>query len=162
MAKKVRLTKNCKDSLQILKHRGVKLILVSGGIDSFLRAVFPDYQQFFDYVFINKFHYDAEGLLESIETTKYDFDAKFDAIEYVRKKHRLDYSQCVFVGEGRNDIFAATELHRLGGLTIGYPPEHLRDLATVDLYKDQLGALLDILFGISGVNWRLQLVELPE
>jgi 2-hydroxy-3-keto-5-methylthiopentenyl-1-phosphate phosphatase len=45
MVKKVRLTKKCKPAMQLLKERGVKLVLVSGGIDSFLRAAFSDYHE---------------------------------------------------------------------------------------------------------------------
>lgn len=146
MAKNVRLTKNCKETLRILKQRGVITAIVSGGIDSLLKAVFPDYRDYFDYVFINKFRYDAKGTLELIETTPYDFNGKFDAIEQVRKKHGLKYSECVFIGEGRNDIYATRELSRNGGFTIGYPSEHLQDYADFDLWKDRLDAILEPIF----------------
>jgi HAD superfamily phosphoserine phosphatase-like hydrolase len=148
IARKVRLTKNCKETLKILKDKGIVTVIVSGGIDSFLKAVFPDYRDYFDYVFINKFHYDPEGVLESIEKTPYDFNGKFEAIEYIRKKYGFKYSECVFVGEGRNDIYAARELSKREGLSIGYPSEHLQDYATHDLWKDRLDALLDIMFDI--------------
>jgi len=147
IVKKVRLTKNCRPAMRLLKQRGVKLVLVSGGIDSFLRAAFPDYHEFFDHVFINKFHYDRDGIVDAVETTKYDFEGKFDAIKYVRRKYGFEYHECVFVGEGRNDVFAATELNKQGGLTIGYPPEHLRDLANHEVLQDRLDALLDVIFG---------------
>jgi len=145
-----------------MKQRGLKLILVSGGIDSFLRAAFPDHQEFFDHVFINKFHYDSDGIIDAIETTKYDFQGKFDAIEYVRRKYGIEYAECAFVGEGRNDVFAATELNRQGGLTIGYPPDQLRDIATHDVLHDSLDLLLDVIFGNVPINRRLPIASPSE
>lgn len=157
IAQKVKLTKHCRDALRILKQKGIVLCIISGGIDSFLKAVFPDYHEYFDYVFINKFHYDYDGIIDSIETTKYDFEGKFTAIEYIRKKHGIKYDECVFIGEGRNDVYAATELNRRGGLTIGYPPDHLRDLAKHEVAFDRLDALLDILFGTVTLSHQLSI-----
>lgn len=147
MAKKVRLTKNCKETLSILKKKGIICSVVSGGIDTFLMSVFPDYQKYFKYTFINKFSYDSEFILESIKTTEFDFDGKFDAIKYVCDKHKLKFSECVFVGEGRNDVYVSRELSKRGGLTIGYPSEHVRDFADYELFKDRLDAILDPIFG---------------
>ena len=65
IAKKVKLTKHCRNTLRILKQKRIVLCIVSGGIDSFLKAVFPDYHEYFDYVFINKFHYDYDGKITS-------------------------------------------------------------------------------------------------
>lgn len=162
IAKKVRLTRNCRPAMRIMKSRGLKLILVSGGIDSFLRAAFPDHHEYFDHVYINKFHYNHDGIIDAIETTQYDFEGKFDAIEHIRRKYNISYAECVFVGEGRNDIYAATELNRRGGLTIGYPPEHLRDLATHEVPEDRLDSILDVLFGNVPIAPRLPGSSPPE
>lgn len=162
MAKKVRLTKNCKETIRILRHHNVMTVIVSGGIDTFLGAVFPDYREYFDYVFINKFQYDAKGIIENIATTTYDFSNKFDAIEFIRQKYDLSYKECVFVGEGRNDIYAARELAKHGGLSIGYPSEHLQDYATFDLWKDRLDAILDLMFNNPQVPQKLPFAKVCD
>jgi hypothetical protein len=46
-------------------------------IDVFLQEKIPDYAELFDYVFINKFQFDQQGLFTGIATTKYDFEGKF-------------------------------------------------------------------------------------
>jgi len=146
IAKKVRLTKNCKETLAILKQKGLILVVVSGGIDIFLESVFPDYFKYFDYVFINKFLFDERGVLKFIETTPYDFEEKFQAITHICQKHSIELAECVFVGEGRNDKDAAIKLTNQGGLSIGYPPNAILDYVEVDLWKDRLDAILDVLF----------------
>jgi HAD superfamily phosphoserine phosphatase-like hydrolase len=157
IARKVRLTKNCKETLRILQDNGFVLSIVSGGIDTFLEAVFPDYFEFFDYVFINKFRWDETGVLRAIETTPYDFDGKFDAIRYVSRERDIPLDQCVFVGEGRNDVYAAVRLSEAGGLTIGYPPNAIVDYVEVDLWKDRLEAILDVLFSRTSLQRKLHL-----
>lgn len=156
IAKKVRLTKNCKETLKILRARGIRTVIVSGGIDTFLEAVFPDYFNYFDYVFINHFHYDDSGLLTSIKTTPYDFEGKHEAIVDICKRHGFDICQCVFVGEGSNDLYAVKALSRSGGLTIGYPSDRLADHVDYDLWKDRLDSILDVIFKKIPIPQKLQ------
>ena len=146
IVKCVRLTKNCKVTLGILKKRGFKLTLVSGSIDTFLEAVFPDCYDYFDYIFINKFTYDDSGIITDINITNYDFEGKYDAILKVCSDEKLKPHECVFVGEGRNDISAASQLSDKGGLSIGYPSDLLRDFVDRDVNKDGLQAILDHIF----------------
>ena len=76
----------------------------------------------------------------------YDFEGKFEAIKHICEKHKFSLSECVFVGEGRNDIHAARALSRAGGLTIGYPSDLLSEYVQHDLWKDRLDAILDVIF----------------
>jgi len=162
LSKNVRLTKNCKETLSILKQRGVILSVVSGGIDTFLESVFPDYFDYFNYVFINKFHFDERGILQSIETTPYDFDGKYDAITHICKLHNIKPTECVFVGEGRNDKYAANKLMNEGGLSIGYPSYAISDYVDVELDKDRLDAILDVLFDKVSIQTKINFTNEKE
>ena len=57
------------ETIQFLKERGIKLAIVSGGIDIFLEEKIPDYKTLFDYVFINRFRFDDEGTFTSVIST---------------------------------------------------------------------------------------------
>lgn len=146
IASQVRLTKNCKQTLSILKERGFILTLVSGSINTFLEAVFPDCYEYFDNVFINKFHYDHRGIIESISTTEYDFEGKYKAIVDVCREENISLEACVFVGEGHNDVYAAKTLIEAGGLSIGYPSDLLHNFVHHGVNKDGLQAILDLIF----------------
>ena len=146
ISRKVRLTKNCKQSLAILKQKGFSINLVSGSINTFLEAVFPDCYEYFDNVFINKFQYDHQGVLESINTTEFDFEGKFEAILKISKESGISLTECVFVGEGHNDKYAAGKLSEAGGLSIGYPSDLVFDFVDHDVNKDGLQAVLDVIF----------------
>jgi len=146
ISRKVRLTKNCKKSLKILKDRGLLVNLVSGSINTFLEAVFPECYDYFDNIFINKFQYDHQGIIESIVVTEYDFDGKYDAIKKVCNDAGILTSECVFVGEGHNDKYASLKLSEEGGLSIGYPSDLVFDYVDHNVNKDGLQAVLDVIF----------------
>jgi len=52
--KDVNLHEGAKETLTELKRHGIKIALISGSIDLVLEKAFGDYNDFFDYVFINK------------------------------------------------------------------------------------------------------------
>jgi HAD superfamily phosphoserine phosphatase-like hydrolase len=104
------------DVLRALKQEGIKVAIVSGGIDVFLEEKIPDYGELFDYVFINKFRFDKNGLFSGVDATDYDFEGKFTAIEKICEEAGFNIRQTVFVGDGFNDE------HVIGrvGKTIGF------------------------------------------
>jgi len=148
----VRLTHNCRETLSILRKKGIKTYIVSGGISTFLEHVFSDYSNYFDDVFINEFIYDKHGIICDTKTTDYDFEGKFDAITSICNKYGFKYSECVFIGEGKNDQYAAEQLQLNGGLTIGYPPNEIGGFTGHILRTDQLDAILALLFGTKTTN----------
>jgi phosphoserine phosphatase len=85
-------------------------------IDVFLEEKIPDYSELFDYVFINKFRFDKNGLFSGVDATDYDFEGKFTAIEKICEEAGFNIRQTVFVGDGFNDE------HVIGrvGKTIGF------------------------------------------
>lgn len=87
-----------------LRDAGVKLALISGGIDAFLEAAFPDYAQFFHAVFINRFVFTKSGELSRIDPTPYDFEGKVLGITELARTYSIEMSRVAFVGEGLNDL----------------------------------------------------------
>lgn len=154
IAKDIKLTHNCKLGLKTLRDKNLITVLVSGGIDSFLDVSFKDYGNYFDYVFINKFHYDSMDVLEKIEITNFDFEKKFDAITKVCNEKNIKYSECVFVGDGKNDAATAEMLRQYGGLTIAYPPAGIADSTEIEIKKNNLMKVLDVIFDNSTFQWK--------
>ncbi len=111
-----------------------------------MEAVFPDYFDYFDYVYINRFKYDEKGFLDDMEVTPYDFEGKIGAVKKVCKAERIKLTDCVFVGEGPNDLPVVKWLKLAGGMTIGYPADRLADDVEYDLWKDRMDAVLEIIF----------------
>lgn len=102
--------------IRTLKHKGMKLAIISGGIDVFLEEKIPDFNQFFDYVFINKFRFDKNGFFSGVDATRYDFEGKYTAVEEMCMREGYDIQQTVFVGDGFNDEFVIGRV----GKTIGF------------------------------------------
>jgi HAD superfamily phosphoserine phosphatase-like hydrolase len=102
--------------IEALKQKGMKLAIISGGIDVFLEEKIPQYRQLFDYVFVNKFRFDENGLFSNVDPTNYDFEGKYTAIKDICDEAGYDIQQAVFVGDGFNDA------HVIGrvGKTIGF------------------------------------------
>jgi hypothetical protein len=110
----------------MLRRAGISVGVISGGIDSVLKTVIPDWQDLFNFVYINKFVYSSSGSLVGIKPTSFDFDRKLYALQIETKKRGLNLSAAAFVGEGPNDAYVMKELsigHR--GFSIAYPANDL-------------------------------------
>jgi phosphoserine phosphatase len=122
----LRPTRNLVTGIGMLRRAGVSVGVISGGIDSVLKTVIPDWQDLFNFVYINKFVYNSSGSLVGIKPTSFDFDRKLYALQIETKKRGLSLSAAAFVGEGPNDAYVMKELsigHR--GLSIAYPANDL-------------------------------------
>ncbi len=114
----VLLTKNLHEALRTLRTEGFVLALISGGIDTFMDEKIPDANQLFDYVCINRLHYDDQGVISRIDATPFDFAGKAVALEAICEQYGVSLAEAVFVGEGNNDESVANA----AGLSIAYPP----------------------------------------
>jgi len=54
----IKLMKGAKETLNLLKDKGIKIVVLSGGLNFALEKVLPDYKEYFDYVFINSIQFD--------------------------------------------------------------------------------------------------------
>jgi len=128
------------EAIVALKHNGIKLAIVSGGIDVFLDEVIPDYKELFDSIYINKFHFDAQGIFEGVIATRYDFEGKAIAVEELCEREGLTMDQVVFVGDGFNDAAVLGKV----GLTIAFAPTsaEMEDNADVTVKEPDLRLIL--------------------
>ncbi|NIP40614.1 MAG: HAD-IB family phosphatase, partial [Candidatus Aenigmarchaeota archaeon] len=55
------------ETLKALKEKGIKTAIISGSIDFLIEKLIPDYEEFFDYVFINKISFDSKGEIRGIK-----------------------------------------------------------------------------------------------
>lgn len=103
MAKGLRLTKNCRNALKVLRSQGMVTALISGGINVFLEEAFPDFRNYFDFVFINELVFSSFGMISGVKATAYDFEGKADALALVCGLAGVTAEQSVFVGDHYND-----------------------------------------------------------
>jgi phosphoserine phosphatase len=136
ITKSVRLTRNFYDAIALLKSRGYKLAIISGGVDTFLEEKIPGYGEIFDYVFINKILFVSEGNVRSVVPTSFDFERKPLGIEYICKKEGISLDNTVFVGDTFND----KHVFGTAGLTIAYQPNsiEIREIFDVIVEDDDL------------------------
>lgn len=104
--KDVYVVKGFYDFVKQCKNNNYSLAIVSGGVDTFLEIMIPDYRYTFSYVTINQMMYDKKGYLEDIIPTPYDFEEKVTAIENIRKDLNVSFEDTVFIGVGYNNISA--------------------------------------------------------
>jgi phosphoserine phosphatase len=142
IVKNLALTNNLREGLNTLKRDGFVLAVISGGIDTILYEMIPDADTLFDYVFINKLKFDANGLIAAVDATPYDFDGKADALKRICAERGFTPDQTVFVGEGFNDGHVSA----MAGLSIAYPPRAFETEAAshVLIEEDDLMKVVEI------------------
>lgn len=134
IAKRVKTTQQLRDALLMLRHEGMATGVISGGIDTLLEIIIPDYPDLFDFVYINQFGYSQSGLLQTITPTQYDFKGKIVALKHECESRGASLHNGVFVGEGKNDAHIIKEMREQGiGLTIAYPP----NATDVEIWADE-------------------------
>jgi len=138
-----RATDQLYETLDSLKSQGYILGIISGGINTFLEELIPDWDDYFDYVFTNQLTFDNKGLLIDIVPTPYDFEGKSQGIKFICDKAGIDISSVIFVGESFNDKYVIDT----AGLTIAYTPisKELEELFDVVIEKEGLKQILKYL-----------------
>lgn len=97
------LPHNWKQALCTLRSRNIATAIVSGGINTFLEDVMPEYKDYFDFVFINELLFDTQGIICGVIPTAYDFEGKVDALELICDRVMCSADEVVFVGDHFND-----------------------------------------------------------
>ncbi|MGG9961233.1 HAD-IB family phosphatase [Ferruginibacter sp. SUN106] len=107
----------------VLSKLGIKIIIISGGIDSFIYSTINENTlQLIDKVFINKFIYDKHGYLLSgvaYQNNNSDSVGKTKVLENYCIKNNIQLDEVVFVGDETNDI----DVMQSVGKAIVYPGE---------------------------------------
>ncbi len=99
-------TKGAHETLDKLRQRGYKIYVVSGGVDTVIKAVLGS-DIMFDGVAINKLVFSNSGEICNVTPTKYDMENKAKYIQKTAKENGTSASRCIFVGDNLNDIDAA-------------------------------------------------------
>ncbi|HLC46797.1 MAG TPA: HAD-IB family phosphatase [Candidatus Nanoarchaeia archaeon] len=136
----MQLAVGARETLEELKRRGYKLAVISGSLSLALQKVLPDYDEFFDDVFINHFFFDDDGRLMGWKATPYDFEHKATGLKHLAKKYGISTRQCVFIGDNHNDLHIAEE----AGLSIAFncKSDTLAQVADIVTKTDDLREIL--------------------
>lgn len=139
MTQRVRLTNNCRAALQRLRKEGVVTALISGGISAILEDTFPDYRDYFDFVFINELLFDSSGVICGVRATAYDFEGKADALDLICRLSGATVDETVFVGDRFNDEKIMEKVN----VAIAYPPTDplTESIAHLSIKEDDLLAV---------------------
>jgi phosphoserine phosphatase len=107
LAKEFHLIANCKEVLLKLKSEGYKIVLLSGGIDIFLRAHFTkkEEESIFDIVKINVMAFDVDNVVAHVKATSYDFEGKMTAITEICQDEGISLEDVLYVGDAINDRY---------------------------------------------------------
>ena len=128
------------ETLQELKKNNLKLAIISGSMNILLEKFIPNYNNFFDDVFLSKIYFGEDGKITSIEPTEFDIEKKAEALKQIAKRENISLNECVFIGDYLNDIKVMQE----AGLGIAFNCQHdeLRKAADVVIEKKDLREVL--------------------
>ncbi len=143
IASNYKIANNLYAGLKQLKQEGYTLAIISGGIYKFLTTLIPDYKDYFDYVFINKFSFDKDDCVKHIIPTPFDFDQKPEGIRYISSMLGIDPRESIFVGSTFVDKFVIDT----AGLSIGYanPSDEIVELFDEQIDGDDFLAVVDLI-----------------
>ena len=136
----LKLMEGTMETLQELKKRGLKLAIISGTINIVLEKFIPNYEEFFDDVFLSRIYFDEENNISRVEATEFDMDAKALALKKIAEREKISLKECVFVGDYLNDMKIMQEVE----LAIAFNCNHdeLKKIADVCIDKKDLREIL--------------------
>jgi HAD superfamily PSPase-like hydrolase len=139
----IRLVPGVREALGALKSAGLILTVISGSIDIALSKVLPDYESFFDDVFVNRLIFGETGEVLGIIPNPYDIEKKGDGLKFLAGKHGVPLEACAFVGDHFNDISAA----EIAGLSIAFncKSDDLSRVSDVVIERKDMKEILKVL-----------------
>ena len=137
---KLKLMNGAMETLQELKKNGLKLAIISGSMNILLEKFIPDYNKFFDDVFLSRIHFDEHGNISKIEPTEFDMIKKADALKHIAEREKISLKECVFVGDYLNDVKVIQEAGL--GIAFNCNEEELKKVADVVMEKKDLREVL--------------------
>jgi phosphoserine phosphatase len=138
--KNLRLMCGAMETLKELKKNSLKLAIISGSLNVVLEKFIPDYNDYFDDVFLSRIYFDKGGYIEKVEATEFDIEKKAVALRKIAEREKIRLEECVFVGDFINDLKAIQE----AGLGIAFNCEHdeLKKVADVVVDRKDLREVL--------------------
>jgi phosphoserine phosphatase len=134
----LRLVEGARETLETLRDRGHRLIVISGTLELMLETLYPDHP--FEAVFANRVEFDAEGRISGWQATPYDNRGKAEALRAYAAEHEIPLSRCAFVGDSSNDVWVA----RSAGFAVAINPrcEELEQAANAVIHSSDLRSIL--------------------
>ncbi|MBI2658973.1 HAD family phosphatase [Candidatus Woesearchaeota archaeon] len=136
----LKLMEGAMETLKELKRRGFKLAVISGSLNIILEKFIPDYNEFFDDVFLNRIYFDENGLISGVEATEFDIDAKALALKKIAEREKIKMEECVFIGDYLNDMKIIQEAGL--GIAFNCNYEELKKAADIVIEKKDLRGVL--------------------
>jgi len=136
----LRLMEGAMETLKELKKRGLKLAIISGSLNILLEKFIPNYEEFFDDVFLSRIYFDEDGGISKVEATEFDMDAKALALKKIAEREKLSLKECVFVGDYLNDLKIIQEAGL--GIAFNCNYEDLKKIADIVIDKKDLREVL--------------------
>ncbi len=137
----LRLVPGARETVEALRRRGVRLVIISGTLDLLVDTLWPDHA--FDEVWTNRIEFDVDGRISGWRATPYDMEGKAQALREIAARAEIDLARCAFVGDSSNDVWAA----RAAGLSIAWNPRstELESVASVVVRSEDLREILPYL-----------------
>ena len=136
----LKLMEGAMETLGELKKSKMKLAIISGSLNVVLEKFIPNYDDFFDDVFLSRIHFDKNGHITGIEATEFDMDAKALALRKIADREKISLKECVFVGDYLNDKKIIQEAGL--GIAFNCKYEELREVADVCIDRKDLRDIL--------------------
>ncbi|MFC2135884.1 HAD family hydrolase [Bacteroidota bacterium] len=140
MVSEVQMMEGTLETLQKLKNSGLSVVMISGGLNFVVENIFRQHLMLFDHIFINKLVYGEGGKIIGVKATPYDFNYKAEGLRHIAEMEGIFTDECVFVGNGDNDIEAA----KTAGLSIAFNPNspEFTEVCDVLIENDDLREVL--------------------
>jgi phosphoserine phosphatase len=138
-----KLMRGAIETLKELKEAGVRTAIISGSIDFLLEKLIPDYDEFFDHVFLNRIYFGSKGEIEGMKATEFYLERKRTGLLEICKREGIDPREAVFVGDHDNDVEIAKE----AGFSVAFNSKSakLNGTANVVIKKKDLREILKYL-----------------
>jgi HAD superfamily phosphoserine phosphatase-like hydrolase len=107
IANSTSLIKGAKETIERLRHEGIKLYVLSGSIKYVIRKTLGDLYSHFEEVSANEVIFGEDGIVSRIVGTPYDFEGKAAFLKRVVEDNDFSSLDVLFIGNSCNDVFAS-------------------------------------------------------
>ncbi len=137
---KLKLMEGAIETLNELKKNNLKLAVISGSLNVVLERFIPNYEEYFDDVFLSRIHFDNNGRISGVDATEYDMEGKALALRKIAEREKISLKECVFIGDYLNDMKIMEESGM--GIAFNCRCDELKEIADVVVDKKDLREIL--------------------
>lgn len=108
-SKNAELLADVKEVITYLKSKGIMLYILSGSIKQYIEIVLgAELSHCFTEIKANRFVFNAQGQLEGIIGTPYDFEGKARFVQKIIQEKKVSPQDIIYIGNSFNDEFVYT------------------------------------------------------